>query len=166
MHGPRRKELTMKDRSDASPKGRTDEPAPWFLSEWTGPVVERRPSDAGPEWPSSAVERVTFTDEDFPDFKKDGIDSLPYTSYYDADGWPTHCPKDVRPYLDPRMKAEFHRCPWTLYEHKWTRSIDWRMFAGDYDRYRRLNMLISMPDGLPPPIASKRTTDSSHDRNG
>jgi hypothetical protein len=138
-----------------------EEVFPWFAPDWSGPTVEQRPPDAGPEWPATATERVIFRENDFPELVAAIPDALPYVAYFDADGWPTLCPVEARPRLDPPMRAEFRRYPWTFRENRWKDPADWVRFGCSYDAYRHANSLVAMPRGIPEPIRSKRPQKGS-----
>jgi hypothetical protein len=121
--------------------------------------VESRPTGAGPEWLDGAVERIVFRPEDFPRAGNHVRDALPYTEYYGPDGWPIHCPERVKPKLDQRMKAEFHRFPWTCRPERWSDAC-WLGAASNYDDFERWNRqagVIRGPlrsAGLPVPNSS------------
>lgn len=122
------------DLKEQSSLGSTSEPTPpWRCPGWAGPPVETRPTEATPEWPNGAVERVTFTLEAFPDAAFP--ECLPYTEYFGADGWPLHTPDSVKPRLDPRMQAPLRKHPWTCRPEDW-REHDWIRFASSYEAFQ------------------------------
>lgn len=116
----------------------------WLRPDWEGPKVELR-SEAtdGDSWPEGAVERVVFR---VADFASSGlaIEDLPYVQSFGSDGWPIECPEDVKPQLDPRMKAEFHARPWSV--NCWSR-FTWLRAATNFDDFRRWNEHASLIAG-------------------
>ena len=122
----------------------------------TGPDVELQSTANSAEWPAGAVERVAFTANDFPEVADRYPGQLSYVLYFDADGWPVQCPPEVRPMLDPNMKVEFRRYPWT-FRLRFRGPNDWIDFAGSVTAFQReCVQRYWPPSGTPPPIARSR----------
>jgi hypothetical protein len=126
---------------------------PWQRPGWDGPEVESRPEHGDNDWPEGAVERVTFTAEDFP--HSAFPEELPHTRYFGADGWPLCIPERIRPRLDSRCQVELHRYPWIGRPSLWDDQTYLRAF-GDYDRFMRLNAQAAMIRGENPDRSFRR----------
>jgi len=137
-------------------ENRPQKPEVWKRPGWRGPRVETRPENASAEWPEGAVERVMFTREAFEGrASRLTLESLPFTEYFGADGWPLRTPELVKPRLDLRMKAELHRFPWTCWPETWDEAR-WLREATDYDWLMRLveesKLFAALEPVLPAPV--------------
>lgn len=100
--------------SDTSPAS-TSTP-PWRRPEWSHSTIEARPESA-PNWPQTAVERVTFTAENttLPKGLSLPPEALPLTVYFDESGWPVGTPAWVRDEAKDAfftLRAGLHAWPW------------------------------------------------------
>jgi hypothetical protein len=136
--GPQKEEHMNKQKNRSSKEKSNVQSAkklpPWHCPGWRGPKVEPRPEEASEGWPEKAVERAIFCSENFPKATARVRSRLPKVVYFGADGWPIYTPERVKSALDPRMKVELHRFPWSA--DLWTER-DWRVNASDYDRFNR-----------------------------